>query len=103
MVEPGAASNLRFPFLAVCFPLCFIISHCELIFSESLSSGHPAYSDCRGMPLGRFKLASARIPLDCFDFQPIYELIFLSMVFTLRDENLDPGSLLGTILDFDHL
>ena len=55
------------------------------------------------MPLGRFKLASARIPLDCFDFKPIYELIFLSMVFTKRDENLNPSSPLGTILDFDHL
>lgn len=89
MKESGAALNQRLPLLAVCFPLCFITSPCELIFSESFSSGHSRYSGCRGMPQGRYKLASARIPLGCFDFKPIYELIFFSVngFHTMRRES----------------
>lgn len=104
MVEPGVALNLRLPFLAVCFSLCFITSPCELIFSESFSSGLPRYSGYRGMPRGRFKLASARIPLGCFDFKPIYELIFFCEWFSHCEKGIwSPALLLGAILDFDHL
>jgi hypothetical protein len=55
----------------------------ELIPVGVVSSVHPGYPGCGGMPQGRFKLASIRVLLDCFDFRPICALSSLLVVFTL--------------------